>query len=42
MEFPAVEEVEHLHHHECVEYEGEVPRVDVQLLVDYFVVFLPI
>ena len=41
LEFAAVEEVENLHHHESVEDEGEVPRIEMELVVDVEVVNLP-
>jgi hypothetical protein len=36
--FAAVEEIENLHHNECVEDEGEVSRIDAVAVVDCLVV----
>ncbi len=42
MQFTAVHEIEHLHHDEGVEDEGEMPGVYVELLENWVVVFLPV
>lgn len=42
MKLSAVQKIENLHHHEGVEYEGEMPRVDVKLLEYWLIVFLAI
>ncbi len=42
MELPTVQKVENLHHHKSVKNEGEMPRVDVQLLENIVIVILSI
>ena len=39
MEFSAVYKIEHLHHYESVEDEGEVARVQVQIVEASLVVY---
>lgn len=39
-DFPAVEEIEYLHHDEGVEDEGEMSGVDFCLLIDWVIIFV--
>ena len=39
-DFPAVEEIEYLHHDEGVEDEGEMSGVDFCLLIDCMIIFV--
>lgn len=42
MEFPAVDEVENLHHDECIEDKSKVPRIDAEFFIDGIVIFIPV
>jgi hypothetical protein len=42
MKFTAVEEVEDLHHDKGVEDKGEVPRVEVEFILDGLIVNIPV
>lgn len=42
MQFAAVHEVEHLHHHKCIEDECEMSGIYVELLENRVVIFLPV
>ena len=42
MELATIKEIEDLHHHKCIEYECEVPRINVVLIEDRCEVWLPV
>lgn len=42
MEFSAIEEVEDLHHDECIENKSEMSRINMEFLEDWHVVMFSI
>lgn len=42
VQLATVEEVENLHHHECIENECEMPGINVELVMDISIIILPV